>query len=187
MYAAVEHYGFSSLYSPDRATTISSNRNFTITITITTEDQRRQSQVQALRRNLQLGNLEPFRSGRGGPHANKGRNAHCLYMFGLVDVVGWETFGKVIQSYHDGTYTPTKRYTHDRAKGQTAMNANAHGFFDRLARFHDLARQDPQLARNIPAAGRNLTGEQALRSLPDRGQLLDKYFTFPNTPVTGQR
>jgi len=63
------------------------------------------------------------------------------------------------------------------------MQARAHEFFDRLAYFHDLARQDPVLARNIPAMGRNLTGAQALRSLPDRGRLLDEHFTVTTTPI----
>ena len=139
-------------------------------------------------------NIEPFRAGPSGPHANR-NNAYEFYMYGLVDVVGWEAFGRAIRSYHNGTYTATKRYDPgervpnrfggNRISFESEANARAHEFFDRVAHFHDLARQDPVLARSIPAAGRNLTGTQALRSLPDKGRLLDEHFTVQTTPLTG--
>ena len=177
VYCAVEHYGFSAISGG------SFSERGQIQVITTSSVEPRQTHVQTLLRNLRFGNLSPFRGGPGDWHANYGRNAHCLYTFGLVDVVGWGTFGKAIQSYHNGTYAPTKTYTPDSTKSQTGANAVAHEFFDRLAHFHDLARQDPVLAWSIPLAGRNLTGAQALRSLPDSGRLLDEHFTVPTTPI----
>ena len=97
------------------------------------------------------------------PTCSCGGSAYDLYMCGLVDEVGWETFKKTIQSYHNGTYTPTQRYEPDREKEQTAMHVLAHEFFDRLAHFHG--------------------DTQVLRKGPDEGALLDKYFTVKTTPI----
>ena len=127
-------------------------------------------------KNLQ-NNIKAFSPHGGNVHANRYNNAYDFYMFALVDIVGWQTFIKTTQSYRNDTYVPTKGYAPDREKGQTVHNVRAHEFFDRLAHFHDEARKDPVLARNIPAAGRNLTGAQALRSLSDRGKLLAEHFT----------
>ncbi|MDR0328202.1 MAG: hypothetical protein LBI05_07910 [Planctomycetaceae bacterium] len=103
-------------------------------------------------------------SGQGkNPHANRTNNAYGLYMYGIVDVVGWETFRKTIQSYHNGTYTPTRKYEPNKEKGQTAMHARAHEFFDRLAYFYGDAR--------------------VLWIGPDRGTLLNKYFTVNTTLI----
>ena len=163
------------------------------------ERHRRFQQLATNLRNKNIESIHPFRFERWSSivsgfiqHANPD-NAFCFYMCGLPDVVGWETFGKAIRSYHDGTYTPQKEYDTGEMRQQGSnnlmipefrTNARAHEFFDRLAHFHDLAQQDPQLARNIPPAGRNLTGAQALRSLPDRGRFLDRFFTVATTPIT---
>ena len=103
-------------------------------------------------------------SGLGkNPHKNRRNNAYGLYMYGLVDVVGWETFRKTIHSYHNGTYTPTRKYEPDKEKGQTANHARAHEFFDRVA---------------------HIFGDAAvLRIGPDRGALLHKYFTVNTTLI----
>jgi len=147
----------------------------------------RRNKIQRLLQNFRDNNLVQFRGDGPGvnAHAHSNNNAYEFYLCQLVDVAGWETFGRTIQSYSNGTFTPTKIYTPDSEKSQRTQHVRAHQFFDRLAHFHDLARQDPQQARNIPAAGRNLTGEQALRSLPDRGRLLDEHFTVATTPIAG--
>ncbi|MCL2743524.1 MAG: hypothetical protein FWE67_06720 [Planctomycetaceae bacterium] len=152
----------------------------------------RQSYIQSvLRKFNQNKDLPPFRKGTTGylpEHANRTNNAYELYMYGLVDFVGWETFGKAIRSYRNGTYVPAKTYneTMTLPNGQQTSTpaARAHEFFDCLAHFHDEARAstDPEVLRNIPLAGRNLTGAQVLRCLTDQGEFLDKYFTVETTP-----
>ena len=117
----------------------------------------RQAYIQEALTNLQNENIVAF------PTCSCGGSAYDLYLCGLVDEVGWETLRKTIQSYHDGSYTPTKRYEPDREKEQTAMHARAHEFFDRLVHFHGDA--------------------QVLRKGPDEGVLLDKYFTVRTTPI----
>ena len=119
--------------------------------------QQRQAYIQEALKNLKNENIHAF------PTCSCGGSAYDLYLCGLVDEVGWETLRKTIQSYHDGTYTPTKRYEPDREKEQTAMHVRAHEFFDRLAHFHGDA--------------------QVLRKGPDEGALLDQYFTVKTTPI----
>lgn len=117
----------------------------------------RQAYIQEALKNLKNESINAF------PTCSCGGSAYDLYMCGLVDEVGWETLKKTIQSYHDGAYTPTKRYEPDREKAQTAMHARAHEFFDRLVHFHGDA--------------------QVLRKGPDEGSLLDKFFTVRTTPI----
>ena len=117
----------------------------------------RQAYVQEALKNLQNESISAF------PSCSCGGSAYDLYMCGLVDQLGWEMLRQTIQSYHDGTYTPNKRYEPDREKEQTAMHVRAHEFFDRLAHFHGDA--------------------QILRTGPDEGALLDKYFTVKTTPI----
>jgi len=62
------------------------------------------SYVQEALRDLQDDSISAF------PSCSCGGSAYDLYLCGLVDEVGWETLRKTIHSYHDGTYTPTKRY-----------------------------------------------------------------------------
>jgi hypothetical protein len=99
--------------------------------------------------------------------------------------VGWDTIKKTIQSYQNGTHTPTKTY--ERIDNRSGAVSAAHEFFDRVAYFHDetrkLAKTDPKVLTSIPLAGRNLTGRQALRSLPDKGKILDEHFTVKTTPI----
>ena len=126
------------------------------------------------------------------PFSYDSGSAYDLYMFGLVDKVGWDTLKKVIHSYHSGTYTPTKKYDDSQTmlapdKYQFVYPHRVHEFFDRLAHFHDeaceQAKTDPSVLQTIPTEGRNLTGEQVLRSFPDKGWFLDEYFTVPTKPV----
>ena len=117
----------------------------------------RQTYVQESLTNWQNENIVAF------PTCSCGGSAYDLYLCGLVDEVGWETMRKTIHSYHDGSYTPTKRYEPDREKEQTAMHALAHEFFDRLVHFHGDA--------------------QVLRKGTDEGALLDRYFTVKTTPI----
>jgi hypothetical protein len=135
----------------------------------------RKDQYERALRNFRENRIEAL---RGSHHENPGSVCE-LYLHGLVDVVGWETYKKTIQSYHNGTRVPTERFVPDKEQGQTWQHARAREFFDRLAYFHDEARasNDPQVLENIPAEGKSLTGVQALRSLPDGGELLDKYFS----------
>ena len=139
--------------------------------------------------NFQKGNIKSFTGEHG--------SAYNLYMLGLVDVVGWDTFKNTIQSYHNGKYMPIKAYdlgtglrSHlgdSASETKNIKHAQTHEFFDRLAYFHDDAREraktDSKILQTIPVRGRNLTGEQALRSLPDKGKLLDQHFTVKTTPI----
>ena len=133
--------------------------------------QYRKNKYARLLRDFRNGKIEPFRE------SHVYSSAFELYLNGLVDIVGWETYKKTFRSYHSGTSIPVKRFVPNKGKGQTDRHAGAREFFDRLAHFHDEARaSNIQVLRNIPAVGRNLTGAQALRSLSDRGVLLDRYF-----------
>lgn len=76
--------------------------------------------------------------------------AYEFYLHGLVDKVGWETYKKAFRSYDDKNYVPQNEYKGDRKTVQ------ARDFLDRLERFS--GKRD------------------VLRSLPDKGELLDKYF-----------
>jgi len=113
------------------------------------------------------------RDGEDG-HANRYTNAYELYMHGLVDEVGWETFRRAIQSYRDSTFTPTKRYVPDSARGQTVMHARAREFFDRLAHFY----AEERARRGLPPDRGDV-----LRRGPDEGVLLDRFFTVNTTPI----
>jgi len=117
----------------------------------------RRAYVQEALRNLQDDSISAF------PTCSCGGSAYDLYLCGLVDEVGWETLRKTIHSYHDGTYTPTKRYEPDREKKQTARHVLVHEFLDRLAHFHGDA--------------------DVLRKGPDEGALFDKFFTVKTTPI----
>jgi len=89
-------------------------------------------------------------------------------MLGLPDVVGWETLRAAVQSYNNRAFKMEKRYTRTKGEGSTRANAksNAHEFFDRVAHFHDEALKNPELAKNVPAVGQRLTGEQIIIGLP---------------------
>jgi hypothetical protein len=145
----------------------------------TVGDNHRYSHIERAINNLLSGKIKDF-----GYHEG---TAYDLYMFGLVDRVGWDTMKKTVQSYAPGknTYTPTKVY--DNTGGREG-HAIAHQFFDRVAFFHDQARElaktDPKVLNGIPPSGRNLIGEQVLRSLPDKGKYLDEYFTVETDPPT---
>jgi len=112
-------------------------------------------------------------------------NLYNLYMFGLPDVMGWDTMSRAVRSYYqDSTFVPTKMYTrsgmvdHATSIFQHARS-NAHEFADRVAFFHDEARNDPERREKIPntafsvnAQGRPITprdvrGERIITGLPE--------------------
>jgi len=95
---------------------------------------------------LRAGRIEAF--DRGG--------VFQLYIHGLVDKVGWDTYKQVFRSYSDENFTPNKyEITWDK-NGHFIGNPNARDFFDRIEYF---------------------SGKPGvLRTLPDKGALLDKYF-----------
>ena len=143
----------------------------------------RQNLFKAAANNLENETIKPFSYDNG--------SAYDLYMFGLVDKVGWDTLKKVIHSYHKGTYTQKKKYDNSQkilapGKFQFVFPHRIHEFFDRVAHFHNEAREqaktDPLVLQTIPIEGRNLTGEQVLRSFPDEGWFLNEYFTVPTKP-----
>ena len=113
--------------------------------------QYRKDEYEHALKNFRKDRIADFR----GTHVNPGC-AFELYLHGLVDIVGWETYKKTIQSYHNRTFTPTKRYIPDVTKGQTVYQVQAREFLDRLAHFHDDTRtgNDPQVLRSIPSCKR---------------------------------
>ena len=122
----------------------------------------RYSRLHAIQKNSQ--NVVAAFSGKGkNPHTNRHNNAYGLFMYGLVDEVGWETFRRTIQSYHNGTFTPIRKYAPNGEKEQTTKHVRAHEFFDRLAHFYGDAG--------------------VLRRGPDKGALLDKHFTVNATLI----
>lgn len=143
----------------------------------------RKNLLKAATDNLENETIKPFSYDHG--------SGYDLYMFGLVDKIGWDTLKKVIHSYHQGTYTQTKKYDDSQTmlvpgKFQFVYPHRMHEFFDRTAHFHndalEHAKSDPAVLQYIPIEGRNLTGEQVLRSFPDEGWFLDEYFTVPTKP-----
>jgi len=79
-----------------------------------------------------------------------GAHAFDFYLLGLVDKVGWETYKKVIRTYADEPHVTIARFPGGQA-------GKARDLFDRIER---------------------LSGKPGvLRTLPDRGELLDKYFS----------
>jgi hypothetical protein len=75
-----------------------------------------------------------------------------LYLNGLVDKVGWDVYKQVFRSYNDKNFELNKNLRSDK-------NVLARSFFDRLEHFSG--------------------NSGVLRTLPDKGALLDKYFNVP--------
>jgi len=83
-----------------------------------------------------------------------------VYLLGLVDEVGWDTYKKVFRSYPDNR-RGTPVYTRFMSDEQKVLRAR--DFFDRVER---------------------VSGKPGvLRSLADKGEILDKYFTVATTPL----
>jgi hypothetical protein len=101
-------------------------------------------------RNYRAGRIASFAAGH-----ESSDSAFELYLHGLVDKVGWETFKKVFRSYDDRSYVP-KRYEVAVNDALGRKTAQARNFLDRIEHFSEEA--------------------DVLRSLPDKGELLDKYF-----------
>jgi len=79
----------------------------------------------------------------------RGSSVYELYIYGLVDKVGWDTYKQVFRSYNDKAFTPNKYSTRNQI-------TQARDFFDRIEHF---------------------SGKPGvLRTLPDKGVLLDKFF-----------
>ena len=110
--------------------------------------------------------LQGYESGNLLPFAYQNKSAYDLYMFSLVDIVGWDTFRKTFRSYNDNAYTPTKTYV--SKTGDRGGKARFREFFDRLVYFS------------------NLSEKQILSRLPDKGKMLDTHFdvdvTVRDTP-----
>ncbi|MCL2104050.1 MAG: hypothetical protein FWH21_03195 [Kiritimatiellaeota bacterium] len=90
--------------------------------------------------------------------------AYDYYLFGLVDKVGWEAYRKAFRSYYDGSYTLKKYKVYQQSDRHNYKGDDkkvcARDFLDRIAY----------------CSGQ---GEGVLRSLPDKGLLLDRYFNPP--------
>jgi len=116
---------------------------------------------------------ENFKSERLCKFSYENGTALDYYLFGLVGKVGWETYKKVFRSYADGSYTP-KNYgkyeitpSHEERYYKAPDKViRARDFFDRVAHFSG----DPNV----------------LRSLPDKGRILDLHFS-PRVVQNGQR
>jgi hypothetical protein len=80
------------------------------------------------------------------------RNVWVFYFWGLVDKVGWQPYEKAFQSYND---TPLKLAAN--IGGEDRRKARARDFLERIAKF----------------SGK----PNVLRSLPDKGKLLDEHLT----------
>ena len=121
------------------------------------------------RRNFRTDKIETFR----GRHEHNGC-AFEFYLYGLVDKVGWETYKKAIRSYNDNNFIPnmyeeipklepsaTEEEKQSYAKRKAIVSAR--DFLDRVEHF----------------SGK----PDVLRSLSDKGALLDEHF---NVKVTQQ-
>ena len=98
----------------------------------------------------------------------------AFYKFGLAGVngVGWDAFKLAFRSYDDPNFVPRYQY---RSAHSNNLHARAHeqarDLFDRVAQFSEIARRT-----NNP--------NEALRTLPDRGALLDQHLPVTKTPNT---
>ena len=101
--------------------------------------------------NLKANKIEAF-----GANGSRG-TSFDIYIHGLVDKVGWDTYKQVFRSYDDKDFKPNIY----RPKVSSRAVIRARDFFDRIEHF---------------------SGKPGvLRTLPDRGTLLDKHF---NAQVT---
>ena len=118
------------------------------------------------------------------PSYGNHNSVHAFYLFGLVDVVGWEPYRQAFRSYlPESGFIP--RYIYRGPQGGRAPTREAaRDLFDRIAHFHEVARtsNDPAVLRTVPPNARNITYEQVLRSLPDRGRLLETHLNVTKTP-----
>ena len=101
-------------------------------------------------------------------------SVHAFYKFGLAGVngVGWDAFKLAFRSYDDPNFAPRYQYRSSNSNRQQALrHEQARDLFDRVAQFSEIARRT-----NNP--------NEALRTLPDRGQLLDQHLPVTKTPNT---
>ena len=78
-------------------------------------------------------------------------DAYELYLLGLVDKVGWDVYKQTFRSYDDKNFVPN-------VYAKESRYVRARDFLDRIEHFSG----KPDI----------------LRSLPDKGSLLDRHFTF---------
>jgi len=117
----------------------------------TVGNQHRQRRVQRALDNARANKIAPFNSGRTAS------SVHDLYVLGLVDKVGWDVYKQVFRSYNDKDFKPN---TYARDDSDNAFN--------RIAR---------PLTRDFLDRIEHFSGKpDVLRSLPDKGELLDKHF-----------
>ena len=82
--------------------------------------------------------------------AYEGGTAFCYCLMAPVDIVGWDTYKKVFQSYSDKNYVPAVEYAGD------TTTVKARDLLDRIAHFSG----KPDL----------------MASLPDKGKIYQKHF-----------
>jgi hypothetical protein len=88
----------------------------------------------------------------------KMNGVHNFYLFGLVETAGWDAYKKALRSYDDPKFTPSFTY-----KGKSPQHERARDLFDRLSQF----------------SGK----PDVLKSLPDKGELLEKHLPVTKTPT----
>ena len=114
-------------------------------------------------RSARDGSIMPFPSTlhfpAEGPQAVYNRKTVCaFYLFGLVDVVGWDAYKQAFRSYSDSDFIPLYLYqcqNPDASPNQKRPHERARDLIDRIAHF----------------SGK----PDALRLLPDRGEMLQLY------------
>jgi hypothetical protein len=97
----------------------------------------------------QKNTIRPFISKQDYAGSHGYDSVYDFYLVGLVEVAGWDAIKKAIRSYNDDSYKPQYTYQGDLQK------VRAREFFDRIVHF----------------SGK----PNVLRSLPDRGALLDRH------------
>ena len=107
--------------------------------------QLRQQKLNEAQKNFRAGTIKDF------ANHHTGGCAYDYYLFGLVDVVGWDVYKKAVHSY----LTDGLRLRVNQLRGDARRPA-ARDFFNRLEYFSEKPG--------------------VLRSLPDKGQILDKFF-----------
>ena len=122
------------------------NPNFVKTVGI----QHRQRRYQSALNNFNANKIQRFNEAYGGA-------VYDMYLYGLIDKVGWDTYKKVYRSYDDKGFKP------NIYKGSTFNG--------------DVLEQKTARVRDLFDRIEHFSGKPGvLRTLPDRGALLDRHF-----------